>query len=52
MQEKNPPMADAGLVGQANHHHFNYNKLQAVLCIAASALLSGVCIFWAVRSFF
>jgi hypothetical protein len=32
--------------------HFNFNKLQAVLCMAASAAASVALIVWAVKSFF
>lgn len=52
MQEKIQPIADADMIGQAGRNSFNYNKLQAVLCIAASALLSSALIAWAIRSFF
>lgn len=30
---------------------FNYNKLQAVLCIVASAAVSLAVLYWIVRSF-
>lgn len=52
MQEKIQPIADAGMLGQTNRNGFNYNKLQAVLCIAASALLSSALIVWGIRTFF
>lgn len=52
MQEKIQPIADAGMLGQTDRSGFNYNKLQAVLCIAASALLSIVFIVWGIRTFF
>lgn len=31
---------------------FNHNKLQAVACIASSAMVSIALMYWAVRSFF
>lgn len=31
--------------------HFNYNKLQAVACIASSAAVSIALIYWAIKSF-
>lgn len=52
MQEKIQPIADAGMLAQADRNSFNYNKLQAVLCIAASALISSALIVWGIRTFF
>ena len=32
--------------------HFNYNKMQAVACIASSAAVSIGMIYWALRTLF
>jgi hypothetical protein len=39
------------LRGQTKAATFNYNKLQAVACMAASAAVSIALIFWAIKSF-
>lgn len=50
MQDSIQPVA--GATGQSGEKNFNYNKLQAVLCIAASVVFSTVLIAWAVRALF
>jgi len=32
--------------------HFNYNKLQAVACMASSAMVSIALIYWAIKTLF
>ena len=52
MQEEIQPMADTRIVEHSGYKNFNYNKLQAVLCIAASALLTSALIAWTIHRFF
>lgn len=52
MQEEIQSMAETGIVGHSRLKNFNYNKLQAVLCIAASAILSSILISWVIQHFF
>ncbi|WP_158592362.1 hypothetical protein [Noviherbaspirillum sedimenti] len=52
MQERVKSLTEAGAIKKPVQKSFNYNKLQAVLCIAASALLSIVVIAWAARVLF
>lgn len=37
-------------VNRSSHRKFNYDKLQAVLCMAASACVSIALLIWGVRS--
>jgi hypothetical protein len=44
-------MQNAAVLGSKDATHFNFNKLQAVVCIVASAALMIGLIAWAVMSF-
>lgn len=43
-------LSDRAVTAQAGS--FNYNKLQAVLCIASSAAVSIGVIYWAIQALF
>lgn len=51
MQENIQSIAEPDLVTRTGRQNFNFNKLQAVLCIAGSALVSGTIIAWLIRNF-
>ncbi len=53
MQKAIQHVADLDAVEQSQKHvrSFNIHKLQAVLCIAASAFVSVALIAWAIKSF-
>ncbi len=52
MREGVQPTGDAKIAGRPEKSRFNFNKLQAVLCITASAAISIALIVWAIRSLF
>ncbi|WP_164932023.1 hypothetical protein [Janthinobacterium sp. 17J80-10] len=51
MQKNIQSIAETGLVDSIDRKNFNYNKLQAVLCIAASAVSSIAIIAWAIHTY-
>jgi hypothetical protein len=44
-------MQNAAVLGSKEVTHFNFNKLQAVVCIVSSAAVSIGLIVWAIKSF-
>jgi hypothetical protein len=59
-ERQEPPVAGAAMKDLTSHptetgapsRSFNYNKLQAVACIASSAAVSITLIYWAIQSLF
>lgn len=52
MQDRVQSLTEADAIRKPAKKSFNINKLQAVLCIAASALFSIVVIAWAAQALF